>query len=255
MTFTLKITPLTQFSIQINTDLKVHGEYEGAINTKQVIIFSHGFGVKRDSWGTFNQIGDLFKKYYLIIRFDYNRIMSDGNTHVLPYDIQASMLQAVLNFATDKFQPTRLIIISHSMGNLITGQLAPKKASQFILLAPPPIASGARFIQYFRSRPGTIINETGESILKRSDGSLTYVPQEFWPQMRHINPLKLYKRLAQIAPTSIIKALDDQVITDDYTPLKALSGTNYLEIPGNHDFQAGARPALLTTIKQIITPK
>lgn len=46
---------LTQFSIKLD-EIDIKGEYEGNDEYGKVVVFSHGFGVKRDSWGMFNEL-------------------------------------------------------------------------------------------------------------------------------------------------------------------------------------------------------
>jgi len=50
--------------------------------------------------------------------------------------------------------------------------------------------------EYFSEREGTEINENGLSKIKRSDGKLTYVPENFWKEGVSINPQQLYLDLA-----------------------------------------------------------
>jgi hypothetical protein len=87
---------VTQFEVKTKSGLTVKGEYEGSVTSKKVIIFSHGFGVTRDSHGMFTEIGDKLVSDYLVIRFDYTIVNKGENwTKVFSYNIQAEMLQAI----------------------------------------------------------------------------------------------------------------------------------------------------------------
>lgn len=87
---------VTQFEIQTEKGLTVKGEYEGNERTGKLIIFSHGFGVTRDSHGMFTEIGDELKSEYLVVKFDYTIVNKEENwTKVFPYSKQVEMLKAV----------------------------------------------------------------------------------------------------------------------------------------------------------------
>lgn len=135
----IKSMKLTAFTQKLISGIEIKGEYEGNAKSGKIIVFSHGFGVKRDSRGMFNEIGDFLKSKSLIIRFDYNDINKAENlVTVLPYSDQAKILKKVLRFVKDEFQPKEINIISHSMGCLVTGILSPRNIEKIILLSPPP---------------------------------------------------------------------------------------------------------------------
>jgi len=60
------MTKLTQFEVKLDKKDVIKGEYEGDADSGRAIIFSHGFGVKRDSWGMFTKLGDLLKSNFLL---------------------------------------------------------------------------------------------------------------------------------------------------------------------------------------------
>lgn len=64
----MQLTKKTNFFLKRT---KVKGEYWGNRETGNVLIFSHGFGVKRDSKGMFTQLAEMLKDKYLIVLFDY----------------------------------------------------------------------------------------------------------------------------------------------------------------------------------------
>ena len=68
---------LTQFETRFDDRVTVKGEWEGNEKSGKVVIFSHGFGVTRDSHGSFNQLGDLLKDKFLVVRFDYSKIIPE----------------------------------------------------------------------------------------------------------------------------------------------------------------------------------
>lgn len=138
------------------------------------------------------------------------------------------------------------------MGCLITGLAQLSNINEILLLASPPTAPYQRMKDYFAKRPETIIDESATSTIKRSDGSITYVESDFWHEMKDVNPPEMYKQLAENSKVFFVKALSDQVITEqDYIGIRRTSGINYNEIDGNHDFERDARDKPIKLIKTI----
>ena len=244
---------LTQFETQTDKGLTVKGEYEGNETAGRVIIFSHGFGVTRDSHGMFTEIGDELKNEYLVVKFDYTIVNKEENwTKVFPYSKQVEMLKAVYKYIYNEFKPLEINIIAHSMGCLITGLAQLSNINKILLLASPPTAPYQRMKDYFAKRPETVIDESATSTIKRSDGSITYVESDFWHEMRDVNPPKMYKHLASKAEVFFVRALSDQVITEqDYENIRSIKEIDYNEIDGNHDFEGEAREKLIKLIKDM----
>jgi len=243
---------LQQFKL-LKNNITVKGEVEGNEKSGKVIIFSHGFGVTRSSHGMFNEIGDVLKDKYIVVRFDYTIINKKENwTKAFPCSIQKKMLQAVYDYIQKEFKPKNVNIIAHSMGCFIAGMARLKNIDKVFLLAPPTSSPYIRMKEYFSKRPETRINEEGSSRIKRSDGSITIIEKEVWNEMKTVNPYKLYSDLAKENSVYIIRALADQVITgESYEKVKTIKDLKYIEINGNHDFEGKARKILIEKIKSI----
>lgn len=248
------MTHVTQFEIPFLKNFSIRGEYEGNKDAKQVVIFAHGFGVKRDSWGMFNELGDALKDSAIVVRFDFNRINVEKNaTYVMPCSMQSRMLSQVIEKFYVLFSPENTSLIAHSMGCVVVGLLQPKNIYKTILLAPPTTSPYKRLVDYFSKRPGSRIDENKESVIERSDSSWTYIPPEFWPEIQLTSPFTLYKDLKSKTDLYAIRPLQDQVIVDeDYSRLRQMLKENYIEIDGSHDFHPPHRQKLLDTIGQII---
>lgn len=107
---------------------------------------------------------------------------------------------------------------------------------------------------YFSKRPGTEINEQGITKLKRRDGSSTLITSKFWKEASIVNPPKLYKALCKRAKAYFIRAIQDEVIVDeDYGRIASIKGLEYIELPGNHNFEGRERAELLGKIAEIVT--
>lgn len=199
--------PLTQFEISKDRLSPVRGEYEGNENSGKVIIFSHGFGVLRDSRGLFTQLGDALKDKYLIVRFDYCEINKKENwTKVPSYYIQVKMLKTVFDYIQKLFNPNEINIIAHSLGSIIVGKSLIKGVNIAVLIAPPASKPYKRIKKYFSSREGAIINKSGTSILPRTDGSKTHVDSEFWIETKKFDPPLLYSKLTKTSSKVFFKS-------------------------------------------------
>ena len=158
---------------------------------KKVMIYSHGFGVKADARGMFTEIAASFPEYKPVM-FDYNEVLPNGDTIVAPIDKQALRLQN----AIDEVDADEVVLLCHSQGCLIAGLVDLSKVVKVILLAPPVVASMQHVIQKLSKKPGSEYLEGGVSRLARSDGSMTFLPNEYMRSLDEINPIELYKKIA-----------------------------------------------------------
>ena len=114
----MKALAITQFKITTPSGIFVSGEYEGNPGSGEVIVFVHGFGVKRDSRGMFTDISMVLNNKFLIVRYD--SFLTEENDEiqrkVLEYSKQAEMLTGVLEYIGREFRPAHVYIIAHSMG-------------------------------------------------------------------------------------------------------------------------------------------
>lgn len=244
---------LRQFEIPLNHDLTIRGEYEGNPE-KGAVIFSHGFGVQRDSRGMFTELGAALKDTFLVVKFDYTEFnKAENTTTVYSLQTQAQMLAKVIEFVRTELKVTNINLVAHSQGGPVVGLLAPDNIQKIILLAPPTISSYERNLQRFRDRPGSVFNEQGVSKLARSDGSFTLIPADFLNDLKTLEPLKLFTELAQKTQLYFVAALQDEIlIGEDHSQVRNIQGINYQELPGDHNFTGAARQTLVQIVKEII---
>lgn len=237
---------LTEFTIKTPSGIEVNREYEGNPEGG-VTVFSHGFGVTRDSYGMFNEIGDHLKDKFLVVRFDYVLInKAEYATTILPFNQQVEMLDSVIEHIKGEFEPDFIDVISHSMGCVITAMRGGHDLHNVTLLAGPPQAPYERLKAYFSKRPETVINEKGTSKVKRSNGSWTFIDSGLWQDMKEVEPEALYSKLAEEVDTVYVRATEDQIVKDvDYTKLQSDKYLQYTEFKANHDFRGEARSVLI----------
>ena len=222
-------------------------EITGPSQAKTVMILVHGFGVKRDSRKLFTEITDAISDYLLVINGDFSEV-HEMSTKAIPISMQAERLNRILQFVHETYTPDKIILLGHSQGCLTIGQAQPKN-TEIILLAPPIIDVAKRFAATPGwNFPGSYLNQTGESILVRSDLVIRVRP-EYWEDLHKINAILLYTQLATTNSVRIIFAEHDEVLG----PQNALGNVPTEIIPeANHDFKDNARIRLLSHLKQAL---
>lgn len=220
------------------------------MNKKHIVIFSHGFGVKKDSRGFFPAIASVLEGVETVM-FDYNDLGDKNNQHtVRTYSEQSEILNNVLKETKEKNPNAIIDIISHSQGGIIVGLNKPAGIRKIILLAPPFNTDNNRMIKIFKDRPGTEIDFNGISKLARADGSFTIVKPDYWIERKGVDPLSLYNNLAKQTELIIINAKQDELINK--SNISILKNIEIINIDGNHNFDGEDRNDLVKIIKEKI---
>lgn len=220
-------------------------------NTKRLnkfIIFSHGFGVHKDSRGMFTEIAGWFPEYNCIL-FDYNTL-PDNNTIVASLlSDQAKKFAEVLTDLIKQKPEAQLSIIAHSQGAVPVALAVEGKIDHIVLLAPSMSKDINKSVKYFLQYPGTRINLEGESVLERKDGSKTLVPKEFWQDRQKYEPITLYNKLAERYDTTVVLADSDEVVANQLEDLS--QRIKKIHINADHNFTGEARNELKRVLLEI----
>lgn len=218
----------------------------------KIVLYSHGFGVKKDDRGLFSDIASSLDDSRHVM-FDYNQINEQDNTlTVTPLHEQAEMLKAQYTILRDKYPNAIIDLVCHSQGCVVAGLADLKGVSKTILLAPPTRFLGSEEkLKQMSEREGTMIEDGVVSYLRR-DGSATIIKQDYWQSRDKISdPIALYNQLSLEAELTIIEALDDEVLGEsDYSTLS--DTVLHIQQNANHDFTNEARPILLKTIGEVL---
>lgn len=232
----------------------IQGEIWKHTSSRSVVIFSHGFGVTRYSHGMFADLAEALKHDHTVVLFDYNHIDTDGNTHTLSLEKQALMLDKTVAYVREVLRPGSVNIVAHSMGCTVTAMADLPAIDHAVLLAGAIDPVYHRLTDYFSKRPETVIDELGESVIKRSDGSLTYVAKEFWEDAKRVDPAVYYLDLAKRTKVSFVGAGEDQVLgNQSYDRIKedGLITLSFLE--ADHDFTGSARGLLIELVQKLLS--
>lgn len=231
----------------------VKGEIFGNENSQRVIVFSHGFGVKRDSRGMFSELAELLKNNFLLVLFDYVSIDGQNNTTVPSLTTQSKMLDAVIDYMNKNYDLKEVNLLAHSLGCEIAGISSPPNLNTVVLVAPPTAPPAESIKEHFKKRAGTKINESAVSVIRRSDGTLTYIPADFWIDAKIVNPLDKYLELSKKSKRFyVVRAKHDQVLAEeDYSVLRSSPKIDFIDIDGNHDFDNKFRKGWLNSMEKL----
>ncbi len=200
-----------------------------------VIVFSHGFGVRKEDRGLFTAIARTLPDAKCVL-FDYNPINEASNTLTAkPLDEQALKLRKVINTARAENPGAVIDLVCHSQGCVVAGLVKPRGIRKVIMLTPPDDVSEAKMTEQLASRMGVAIDTSMRTRLARADGSTTVIHPEYWQSLAGIDPIKLYNRLARFTALRIMNARQDEVLgVVDFTGIDP--GISLVTLDGNHNF-------------------
>lgn len=217
---------------------------------KHIVIFSHGFGTRKDDRGLFP---DIIKNLDNIdpVMFDYNEIDEVKNTITIkPLGQQVDILKKTIE-EVKLLNPDSIIdLICHSRGAVIAALLGPLGIRKIIFIAAPQEVNASHSLETAKNRPGSEINLEGISRLARQDGSTTIVPAQYWKEISNI-PIDIYEKLSDITELNIIIPNQDEIVINaDFSKLDKKA--KIIKIDGDHGFSGASRKTLINTIKNIL---
>jgi hypothetical protein len=218
---------------------------------KNKVIFIHGFGVSKGARGIFTDIEKYIPQNEYIYT-DLNIVENnDGKENITINTVneQVEIIKKVVGKEIETNINTNYIFICHSMGCVIfsilyekflvgffASQKIPLTSIKVILLAPPVNNDLEKTFDRYRQKPENILDLNGLSKLFRRDGSITFIPKEFWESRKNINFLETYKKIKTLNPKIII-ARQDEVIENSEENLNTLKYVGeVISIDGNHNF-------------------
>lgn len=217
---------------------------------KHYVVYSHGFGVRKDDRGLMTDIAAALPECEHIL-FDYNEFDEATNTMVVsPLNIQVAKLKEKLESLGNGPDIT-IDLVAHSQGCIVAAIAKPKNVRKMLFLAPPDNLDKDKLVNFFGDRPGSQINLEGESRIPRRDGTTTIIPAAYWWSIEAPQPIRLYNRLPANSEVKFFIANDDEVLgmsnfdaTDESIEL--------IQVPGNHDFNGEYRAILIDILRQEI---
>ena len=204
--------------------------------TPHIVIFSHGFAVRKEDRGLFTAISKALPDMRSVL-FDYNPINEQSNTLTAkPLDEQARKLRKVINSTRAEYPGAIIDLVCHSQGCVVAALLKPRGIRKVIMLTPPDDVSEAVLVKQLSARMETAIDVSVRTHLSRSDGSTTVIHPEYWQSLAGVEPVKLYNKLARVTALRIINARQDEILGklnfDGIDP-----SISFVTLDGGHNFE------------------
>lgn len=233
-----KLTDITTIENKYGENLDC--TVEGNPRPTKVFIFAHGFGTDKHERG----LGDEMARELVdedpniaTVRFSYSGYgESEGNQAQKNQITMAEDLESVyLNIKQEAFCP--VTVVAFSMGSHVIARDNRLSLDEVVLINPPG-TNMDKMKSYFKGKEDLVIDEEGTWHIPRRDGSKTLLGKDFWDSLEEKELYSNMKDLTERHKTTIIRAQDDEVITDDIREIYGdLNFENILDTPGNHDFK------------------
>lgn len=218
--------------------------------TKHIIIYSHGFGVRKDDRGLFTDIAAALPDAENIM-FDYNKVDEAANTlTTAALDVQAQKLLDVIAKARAEHPDATIDLIAHSQGCVVAALAKPEGMRKTIFTAPPTrVLDTERKIKEICEQYYITFTKNDTIRIPRKDGSTTIIPPEYWRVRDGLDAQSMYNELAKQTELIIITATEDEVLGsvhfDHLDP-----NIKIVEMKTGHNFEGEGRAKLIKMIGQ-----
>lgn len=241
-------TSLVKAKASMQTTIKnIFGEnldilVEGNAQSKDVIIFVHGYGTDKDEgFASFLDLADYLKNDYLLIRFDLSGYgKSEGKDSEFQLQKAAGDVDSVIRYARKKYPEKNIDIIAHSLGTLIVSLLSPYGINKIVLTSI--VNANTRFVSEELERrilsKGGKVNKNGITTYPRSHGGIQLIGKDFWKTLENLDPVDRITELGDKTDVIIFKPKQDDVLADRYfDEYNRIKNVQYVEVDGDHNFK------------------
>lgn len=209
---------------------------------EHVVIYSHGFGVRKDDRGLFTAISMGLPGVESIM-FDYNE-PSGTTITVVPLDAQAEKLLQVMAKARSEYPNAVIDLICHSQGCIVAALACLGGIRKTIFVAPPAqVLDTERKVKEICAQYSITFTKENTVRIPRKDGSTTIIPPEYWRVRDHLDAQAMYNRLAEHTELVIITATDDEVL-GKVTFTELSSKVKVMDMATGHNFEGKSRKQL-----------
>jgi hypothetical protein len=220
---------------------------------KHIVIFSHGFGVEKDSLGLFTDIAKMLSSHNIeSIMFDYNEINPETKeVFVKPFSEQTKILQSVIDKTCEKNPNSIIDIVAHSQGSIMVAQAKLQGIRKVISMSPFFHTDIHAVLERQKKFSASQIDFNGTSRRVRSDGTVSVVPSSYWQERFTTDIYTLYNDLALHVELTIIRAGEDKIM--EGPDLLKIFNTYIISVHGDHDFKQENRKSLISVIEAVIS--
>jgi hypothetical protein len=199
-----------------------------------VILFSHGFGVRKDNLGLFTFLAERLSSLgFVTVQFDYYEIRGE-ETITVPFSKQVPILQQQIEKLKVQQPGKKIIIIAQSQGCLIPALCDLAGVVKVIGISPFLITDKEAIFKKYSAKKGGTTNFEGISRRLHSDGTVTIIPPEYWLERFSTNQYDLYNSLGLRVPFVIYYGLLDSVMSS--INLEGIKSAKLINDQADHDF-------------------
>ncbi len=203
-------------------------------------VFSHGYGVKRDSKGLFSTIAETLPEDQGFLLFDYydiNRL----DSYAPGMKVMAHKLAKKLLMVSETPGVKEIHLVGHSMGCiLICLAKLPATVTKVTFLAPPLHSFNKRdfragFVNY---HPGSYVEDKNNVVIPRKNGGKLTLSADWIDDMANADMYALINKFCELRPVNIIEATEDTKVGDHsrYAELAKNPNVTLRRIQADHNF-------------------
>lgn len=219
-------------------------------DTKNIVIFVHGFGVRYDSRGMFTDIKNSLLKEWGSVLFDLNTV-EEKTVTIQSIDSQIAHLRTIHKSIIEKYPLAAVHIIAHSQGCVITAFSGVQTNGRVVLLAPPE-SMGIKTEEYFKNQPAVKVTQK-YFIVPRKDGSTTQIPLNYFRSDGLQNAEENIVKYSETQNLYVLQATEDEVLgATEYAKLRASRSIKVAQIGSDHNFTGENRLKLINYTKDIL---
>jgi len=226
--------------------------YKKYMSTKKhIVIYSHGFGVRKDDNGLLSDIAEHLPEVESIL-FDYYDLNEANNELLIcPTSHQVNKLNQIINGIRTISPEAVIDLIAHSQGTIVAAMAKPSGIRKFIMLAPVFDMGLERTLFRYRAKPDAQVDINGTSIISYSRGITRIIPKEYWQERINIKPFVEYNVFSEKTEIIVIEAKQDELVPK--VDLKELDKRiKVMQLEGDHGFHVPNRELLINTIRELI---
>jgi len=232
---------------------------EGNTQSKDVIIFVHGFGTDKDEgFASYLDLAKYLKNDYLLIRFDLSGFgKSKGKDYDFQFQKAAGDVDSIIRYIREKYPGININIIAHSLGTFTVSILSPNGIKKIIFTSI--VNTNTQFvIEELEKRilsHGGKVNKNGITTYPRSHGGVQRIGKDFWKTLKNFDPPEYIRILGDKTDLIVFKPKQDDILSNKYfDKYKRIKNIQYVEVDGDHNFRDPLqRKKLFILIKKFLS--
>ncbi len=212
-----------------------------------LVVFSHGFGVRRDARGMFTDIVANLPAGIGYLLIDYNKSENDA-LRLSSMSDQVARLQTMIAWAKQQPGVRQLALVAHSKGCTVSAMAGAEQLASVIMLAPS-LHAGSGIRARFTTRPGAT-KQGATWAIPRTDGTVSLIDEAVLEELDNSDGEKAVLAYGQKQPLHIIAAGSDNVLIDqDYSRVAQCPGATFVTIDAaDHDFTGVTRQPMVEAV-------